>query len=61
MLFKTVPHISYDRLGEYWHSMQSDKEAYIFKPNSKFSDVIVLYYFDRSSQLANSDLLIQNC
>lgn len=39
-------HISYYRLGEYWYSMQSDKVAHIFKPNSRFSDVIALYRFD---------------
>ena len=41
-----LSHISYYRLGEYWHSMQSDKVAHIFKPNSRFSDVIALYCFD---------------
>ncbi len=39
-------HISYYRLGEYWHSMQSDKIEHVFKPNSRFSDVIALYHFD---------------
>jgi len=39
-------HISYYRLGEYWHSLQSDKIKHIFKPNSQFSDVIALYRFD---------------
>jgi len=42
-----LSHISYYRLGEYWHSMQSDKEEHMFKPNSRFSDVIALYDFDR--------------
>ena len=41
-----LKHISYYRLGEYWYSMQSDKIAHIFKPNSRFSDVIALYRFD---------------
>lgn len=42
-----LSHISYYRLGEYWHSMQEDKERHIFKATSKFSDVIALYCFDR--------------
>lgn len=42
-----LSHISYYRLGEYWHSMQEDKVNHIFKPNSTFSDVIALYCFDR--------------
>lgn len=42
-----LSHISYYRLGEYWHSMQEDKEKHIFKPNSKFYNVISLYCFDR--------------
>lgn len=41
-----LSHISYYRLGEYWYSMQSDKEKHIFKPNSKFTDVLALYNFD---------------
>jgi abortive infection bacteriophage resistance protein len=45
-----LSHISYYRLGEYWHSMQSDKENHIFKPNSRFSDVMALYQFDRAEQ-----------
>lgn len=41
-----LSHISYYRLGEYWHSMQSDKSSHLFKPQSRFSDVIALYRFD---------------
>lgn len=41
-----LSHISYYRLGEYWYSMQSDKVTHLFKPNSRFSDVIALYRFD---------------
>lgn len=41
-----LSHISYYRLGEYWHSMQLDKENHIFKANSKFKDAISLYLFD---------------
>lgn len=41
-----LSHISYYRLGEYWHSMQCDKKEHLFKENSKFKDVISLYNFD---------------
>jgi len=43
---KYLSNISYYRLGEYWYVMQSDKENHVFKPNSKFNDVIALYNFD---------------
>ncbi|MBC9797298.1 Abi family protein [Sinomicrobium weinanense] len=46
-----LSHISYYRLGEYWYVMQSDKEKHIFKPDSKFSDVIALYNFDSELRL----------
>lgn len=46
-----LSHVSYYRLGEYWHSMQSDKTNHIFKPNSRFSDVIALYNFDNELRL----------
>ena len=38
--------ISYYRLAGYWWPMQADKENHLFKPNSKFSDVMALYNFD---------------
>lgn len=41
-----LSNISYYRLGEYWYVMQSDKENHVFKPNSKFTDVVALYNFD---------------
>lgn len=48
---KYLSHISYYRLGEYWYVMQNDKENHIFKPNSKFEDVIALYNFDSELRL----------
>ncbi len=48
---KYLINISYYRLGEYWYVMQSDKEKHIFKPNSKFEDVIALYNFDADLRL----------
>ncbi len=48
---KYLSNISYYRLGEYWYVMQADKEKHIFKPNSRFKDVIALYNFDAASVL----------
>jgi len=52
-----LSHISYYRLGEYWHSMQSDKETHVFKPNSNFEDVVALYCFDRELRLLIFDTI----
>ena len=43
---KYLSHISYYRLGEYWYVMQYDKEKHLFKDNSNFEDVVLLYNFD---------------
>ncbi len=52
-----LSNISYYRLGEYWHSMQSDKERHSFKPNSRFADVINLYEFDRELRILLFDII----
>ena len=52
-----LSHISYYRLGEYWHSMQSDKKTHLFKENSKFKDVIALYNFDRELRILLFDVI----
>ena len=52
-----LSHVSYYRLGEYWYSMQSDKEKHIFKEGSKFSDVIHLYEFDRELKILLFDVI----
>ena len=49
--------ISYYRLGEYWYVMQYDKENHLFKPNSKFNDVIALYNFDAELRLLLFDVI----
>jgi abortive infection bacteriophage resistance protein len=46
-----LANISYYRLAGYWWPMQADKETHVFKPNSRFSDVIALYNFDRELKL----------
>lgn len=37
--------------------MQADKEAHIFKPNSRFPDVIALYNFDRELRILLFDVI----
>lgn len=52
-----LSHISYYRLAGYWWPMQADKEKHIFKPNSRFSDVINLYNFDRELRILLFDVI----
>ena len=52
-----LKNISYYRLAGYWWPMQSDKINHIFKPNSKFEDVIALYYFDKELRLLIFDVI----
>ena len=42
-----LSNISYYRLAGYWWPMQADKATHIFKPGTKFENVIALYNFDR--------------
>lgn len=52
-----LAHVSYYRLAGYWWSMQADKEKHIFKPNSRFSDVVNLYNFDRELRILLFDAI----
>lgn len=52
-----LSNVSYYRLAGYWWPMQSDKVNHIFKPNSKFEDVIALYNFDRELRLLLFDII----
>ena len=52
-----LSNIGYYRLAGYWWSMQSDKAAHIFKPNSRFEDAISLYHFDRDLRLLLFDII----
>lgn len=52
-----LEHVSYYRLAGYWWPMQSDKVKHIFKPESKFEDVISLYNFDRELRLLIFDVI----
>ena len=52
-----LSNISYYRLEGYWWPMQSDKQDHVFKPNSRFEDVIALYNFDRELRLLVFDVI----
>ena len=53
-----LSNISYYRLAGYWWPMQTDdKEKHVFKPNSKFRDVISLYNFDRELRILLFDVI----
>ncbi len=51
LAYEYLSHFNHYRLGEYWYVMQNDKENHVFKPNSKFEDVIALYNFDAELRL----------
>lgn len=52
-----LSNISYYRLEGYWWPMQADKTKHIFKPNSRFEDIIALYNFDRELRLLIFDVI----
>lgn len=52
-----LSHISYYRLAGYWWPMQADKVEHKFKENSRFSDVIALYNFDRELRILVFDVI----
>lgn len=53
----SLQNISYYRLAGYWWPMQEDKELHLFKKDSKFTDVIHLYNFDRELRLLLFDVI----
>ena len=52
-----LANLGYYRLAGYWWSMQADKVAHVFKPNSRFEDVVALYHFDRDLRLLLFDVI----
>jgi abortive infection bacteriophage resistance protein len=52
-----LQHVSYYRLAGYWWPMQEDKENHVFKPGSRFEDVINLYNFDRELRILLFDVI----
>jgi len=53
-----LSHISYYRLAGYWWPMQKEpKDQHVFKEESKFSDVISLYNFDRELRVIVFDAI----
>lgn len=58
LAFHFLSHISYYRLAGYWWPMQSEpKEGHVFKPGSRFEDVISLYNFDRELRIIIFDAI----
>jgi abortive infection bacteriophage resistance protein len=53
----SLSNISYYRLAGYWWSMQEDKINHKFKDNSRFSDVLSLYNFDRELRILLFDVI----
>lgn len=52
-----LSHVSYYRLAGYWWPFQADKTQHLFKPTSKFEDVISLYNFDRELRILLFDVI----
>lgn len=49
--------ISYYRLAGYWWPMQADKTIHVFKPGTRFENVIALYNFDRELRILVFDVI----
>lgn len=49
--------IGYYRLTGYWWSMLADKKKRLFKPNSKFSNIINIYNFDKELRILLFDVI----
>ena len=47
MAIECLKIISYFRLANYWKPMEGDKVNHVFKPNSRFENVVTLYDFDK--------------
>jgi len=43
---KVLNNVSYFRMAGYWRPMEKDKTLHLFKPNSHFHNVVLLYQFD---------------
>jgi abortive infection bacteriophage resistance protein len=52
-----LQHLNYYRLTAYWLPFESDHATHQFKPNTKFSDVLKVYIFDRELRLLLLDCI----
>jgi len=52
-----LQHLNYYRLSGYWIPFQEDNKTHRFKPDSRFSDVLNLYFFDRELRLLLLDAI----
>lgn len=52
-----LKHLNYYRLSGYWLPFQKDTKTHLFNSNTKFSDVLNLYTFDREFRLLLLDAI----
>ncbi|WP_218831495.1 Abi family protein [Bordetella genomosp. 9] len=52
-----LQHINYYRLGAYWLPFEADHATHIFRPGTRFSQVLNLYVFDRELRLLVLDAI----
>jgi abortive infection bacteriophage resistance protein len=52
-----LQHLNYYRLGAYWLPFESDHTTHIFRPGTKFEEVLNLYLFDRELRLLVLDAI----
>lgn len=50
-------HLNYYRLGAYWLPFEADHATHVFRPGTRFEDVLNLYVFDRELRLLVLDAL----
>lgn len=52
-----LQHLNYYRLGAYWLPFEADHATHIFRPGTRFADVLNLYVFDRELRLLVLDAI----
>lgn len=52
-----IKHLNYYRLSAYWLPFEADHEIHLFKPGTRFEEVLNLYTFDRQLRLIVLDAI----
>nr|VFJ75572.1 MAG: Abortive infection bacteriophage resistance protein [Candidatus Kentron sp. FW] len=52
-----LQHLNYYRLSPYWLPFEADHATHCFRPNTRFTDVLNLYVFDRELRLLVLDAI----
>lgn len=52
-----LAHLNYYRLGAYWLPFEADHATHVFRPGTRFEDVLNLYIFDRELRLLVLDAI----